>query len=294
VKAKILAALLAGCFGGALQASTVISCAWTTSALNTCLAGGLTNFQTQLDWAAFGTPDSTVHSTLWTSNMGGLNVTVSEQNAGVGEGARSAYDFGSVKFAGTWYDANTAPVSSPFNFVGHFNSITDSQPSSPTPPDSPYGDHLMGFAGNGVANANKALVLDFGTNGVSNIGFRIAAVSTVSFNATLVLYSGANGTGSVLGSYTSGTLGGGGTCSSLVSVAGSAPVPCNDALMLMATGFAGVQSVLVKTNDANGFYIGDIFLTDSALTSVPEPTPFVFAGCGLLLLILGKKRWGRA
>jgi len=291
VKAKILAAMLAGFFGGALHASTVISCAWTTSALNSCLTGGLANFQTQLDWAAFGTPDGTVHSSLWTANMGGLNVSVSEQNAGVGEGARSAYNFGSVKFAGTWYDANSAPVASPFDFVGHFNSITDSQPPAPTPPDSPYGDHLMGFAGNGVANASKMLVIDFGAPTISNIAFRIAAISTVSFNASLTLFSGANGTGTVLGTYTSGTLTGGGTCSGLVSQSGSAPVPCNDAMMLMATGFTGVQSIALRTNDANGFYIGDIFLPGP--TSVPEPSPMIFAGAGLLLLFLGKKRWSR-
>ena len=291
MKVKILATLLAGLFGGALHASTVISCGWDTSALNTCLAGGLTNFQTQLDWAAFGTPDSTVHSTLWTATTGGLNITVSEQNAGAGEGARSAYDFGSVKYLGTWYDANSAPVASPFNFVGHFNSITDNQPASATPPDSPYGDHLMGFAGNGAGGANKSLVIDFGTATISDLAFRIAAVSTVSFNASMTIYSGANGTGTILATYSSGLLNGGGTCSGLISVAGSAPVPCNDAAMLMATGFTGARSVVINTTDLNGFYVGDVFVTS---TDTPEPTPFVFAGCGLLLLILGKKRWGRA
>jgi hypothetical protein len=288
VRAKILAAMLAGVFGGALHASTVISCGWDTSALNTCLAGGLTNFQTQLDWAAFGTPDGTVHSSLWTQNMGGFIVTVSEQGAGAGEGARSAYDFGSVKFAGTWYDAQSAPVASPFYFQGDFNSITDNQPPSPLPPDSPYGDHLMGYAGNNTVNANRALVIDFGQSNVDNVGFRIAAVSSVSFTTSLVLYSGANGTGTVLGTYSSGTLSGGGTCDGLVTVGGAAPVPCNDAMMLMATGFSGVRSVAIKTSDNNGFYVGDIFL------STPEPSSIVLGGAGLLLLILGKKRWGRA
>jgi hypothetical protein len=278
--------MLAGLFGGALHASTVISCAWATSGPNNCVTAGLPNFQTQLDWAAFGTPSGAVNTGLWTNNMGKFTVTVSEQSPGVGEGARTADDFGSVKSGGIWYATNQSPDPAPFAFVGHFNSITDNQPSSPLAPDSPYGDHLMGLVGNGTTNASRALVISFGNTDITDLAFRIAATTTTSFTSSFSLYSGVNGTGTLLATFNSGSLSGGGTCAGLVSVSHAAPVPCNDAMMLMATGYSGIQSVVIKTNDPNGFYVGDIFVS-----SVPEPSTLVFGACGVVLLFLGRKRF---
>ena len=294
MKAKLVLLALAGVFGGTLQASTVISCSWSTSALNSCFNGGLTNFVTKLDWAAFGTPDGSVQTGLWTASTGGYNITVSTTGTDSGEGARTAYDFASVKAIIGGQPMWTSPGfvgDTTYNFAGHFNSITDNQPASPQAPDSPYGDHLIGLRGDGSTTGNvltKDLVVDFGTT-VSNVGFRIAANSDFSFNTTVQFFGGANGTGASLGTFTLNSLTAGGTCAGLTSVGGSAPVPCNDAQFIAALGLANARSMTLATTDVDGFWIGDL-----NLTSVPEPTPLIFAGSGLFLLFIGRKRWRRS
>jgi uncharacterized cupin superfamily protein len=290
VKRKLLVLAVAGLFGGALHASTVVSCSWASTATNSCIQGGLTNFATQLDWAAFGI-NGAVHTGLWTNTMSGYNVTVSEQNILAGEGARTADNFGSVLYNGTWYDYQSAPIVVPNAFVGHFNS--SSTPIVNVPGDYQNigvpGDHLMGLAANGGGSSNRALVIDFGKVD-PNFGFRIAAVQNASFNLTMNIFSGANGTGTLIGTYNFNSLTGGGTCATLRPGTGNTPAACNDAPFIAALNVAAARSISLSTDDLHGFFIGDIY----AGQVVPEPTPFLFAGCGLVLLYIGKKRWGRA
>ncbi len=296
MKVKLLALTIVGLFGGVLQASTVLSCGWDTTALNSCFSGGLTNFETKLDWAAFGTPDGSVNTGLWTANTGGYNISVSTENTGSGDGMRTAYNFDAVKVGGVWTEPGIAGIPTPYSFPGHFNAVTDNQPSSPMAPDSPYGDHLMGLATDGTplnSSAPKTLVIDFGGANIADLGFRIAATSNFSFDATVQFFSGANGTGASLGSWTFSGLPNGGVCNTLASTGGSAPVPCNNAYFIGATNFLSnglgtIHSASISTNDVDGFYVGDLMVT-----STPEPTPFVFAGFGLVLLVIGKKKWKR-
>lgn len=288
MKLRILAIAAAGWFGGALHASTVVSCGWSPTAINSCVTGGLTNFVTQLDWAAFGT-DGSIHNGLWTQNLtNGMTVTVSTQNANIagGEGARTAVNLGSVYYNSQWWDYQSSPVYVGAPFVGHFNapstpySLVSSDIFSPGIP----GDKLMGLAGNGVGTS-KALVIDFGQS-LSFFAFRIAAVNLSSFNVTLTTYAGANGTGSVLGTFNLNGLTGGGTCPGVRPGNFNVPTPCNDAQLIAAMGALNTRSIAIQTNDPSGFYIGDIYMA-------PEPSPFIFAGCGLALLIIGKKKFGR-
>jgi hypothetical protein len=293
VKTKLsIAVAIAGIFGGGvLQASTVISCGWDTAALNSCLSGGLTNFQTKLDWAAFGTPDGTVHTTLWTAASNGFTIGVSEAGLGSGQGAWTAYNYDSVYIGGAWVPRAIAAGSYPQSFAGHFDSITNPAnlpPASPGGPGQFGGDHLMGFAGAGGALNSTGLIIDFNAS-INALGFRVASTSNTTFNLTLNLFSGAGGTGTNLGSFTLNGLTGGGTCSSLYSVGATNPTACNDALFIAAMNAAGTRSATVTTNDIDGFFLGDLYVD-----SVPEPTPFIFAGCGLLLLIIGKKKFNGA
>lgn len=289
MKIKLLAVAMAGLFGGVLQASSVISCAWNTTSLNSCLSGGLTNFTTQLDWAAFGTPTATLHNSLWTASTGGYNITVSTENAAPNEGAGTAYNFGSVKIGSSWWDVQSVGASLPNNFAGNFNSVTDNPAPSPVASPTPYGDHLMGFVGE-TANTNKSLVIDLGTTAFTMLGFRLSAITNVSFDATIQFFSGANGTGSLIGpSVTLSNLMGGGPCAGLVTVYGAAPVPCNTAPFLIASGYTGARSFTINTNDAAGFYLGDLYVANN---NAPEPSTVIFGACGLVLLFIGKKRWG--
>jgi hypothetical protein len=261
----------------------------------------LTNFVTQLDWAAFGS-DSTVHSNLWTEPGSQLSVSTQDINASGGEGARSAVNLGSVYYNGTWYDYSSAPVYVGNVFVGHFNSPT-SPYTTPSPVSSTDffapgipGDHLIGLAGNGLAGStNKALVVDFGS-ALTNFAFRIAAVNLSTFNVTLKLFDGANGSGNLLGTYNfadpSGQfaqLTGGGTCAADRPGYNVVPSPCNDAMLIAAIGAVNTRSIAIQTNDPSGFYIGSVLAN-----SVPEPATYVFAGCGILLLFLGRKKFRRA
>lgn len=287
MRTKILAFVIAGLFGGALHASTVISCGWDTTALNNCMSGGLANFQTKLDWAAFGTPDGAVHTGLWTANTGGMNISVSTIGTGSGEGSRSAYVFDAVKVGGVWTDPGLAPFATPYAFPGNFNSITDSQPPSPEAPDSPYGDHLMGLRGNGdtsVPATSRQLLIDFGQT-LGKVGFRIASNSDFSFNATVQFFGGANGTNPI-GTWHFNSLTGGGVCNTLSINAANPPIPCNTAPFIAAMGI-NARGMSISTSDVDGFWIGDIH-------TAPEPSAMIFAGCGLGLLYLGRKKFKRA
>jgi hypothetical protein len=290
VKTKLLAVAIVTILAGALQASTVINCAWDGSSLNSCFTGGLPNFQSKLDWAAFGTPDGAVHTALWTASSAGYTIGISEQNLATGQGAWTAYDYDSVYVGGTWYPRAIAPGTYPKNFVGHFDSITNPANLPPAQPGSGQfgGDHLMGFAGNGGALNSTGLIIDFNAF-VTDIGFRIAATSNSSFNVTLSLFAGAGGTGASMGSFNINGLIGGGTCSSLSTVGGAAPVACSDAHFVGALGLAGARSATISANDIDGFFLSDLYLNQ-----LPEPTSFIFAGCGLVLLIIGRKKFNRA
>jgi len=254
----------------------------------------MTNFQTKLDWAAFGTPDGVTQTSLWTATSNGYTIGVSEQGLSAGQGARTAYNYDSIYFAplANWYP-KTMFGGVPNSFNGNFDSIVTTNgtptPGSPSPSDTPYGDHLMGFVGNGQTLNSTGLIIDLGQNNITSLGFRIAATHNTSFNMTLRLFDGLSGGGNSLGVFNLSNLTGGGTCASLTASPGISPVACNTATFVAALNFANVRSFSVMTNDLAGFYIDDLYLT-----STPEPTPLILAGFGLILVFIGKKKFTRA
>jgi len=240
-----------------------------------------------LDWAVFGAADGATHASLWTATSGGLTVGVSEQNA---FGLRRANNFSSL-FDGTQWHLATDVPSPGFYFGGHFDAPPDTiGTGSAVTPGTP-GDHLMGLIGNASQTGVMTMNLT-STFNVQNLGFRLSTTSTAAFSTEIQVWSGANGTGTLLTDYLSGTFAqGGGTCAALAITVSNPPAPCNDAPFVAFLNYAHIGSLVITTNDVDGFYLGNLRYSTDVLT--PEPTPLIFCGCGLVLLIVGKKRWSR-
>jgi hypothetical protein len=272
-----------------VQASSVISCSGTAASVNSCISSNLPNFQTQLDWAVFGTPDGTTHTGVWTASSGGLTIDVNSTGSGV-LGQRVADNYASLLIGGNWVLASNVP-GSPYAAPQHFDAPPDTTSSgSAMNPGNP-GDHLIGLVTNGSSTAGQ-LLLNLST-GQQSLGFRIGSTSNNLFDATIQLFSGANQTGTMLVNQTFANLNGGGTCANLFVTNSNPPAPCNDAPFLAFLNFTTnqIQSVRIMTNDVDGFYIGNLQL--GGAQAVPEPTSLIFCGCGVALLIIGKRQWKR-
>jgi hypothetical protein len=277
-------------FGGSLSASSAFSCSGVANSSNSCYTSHLSSFNTQLDWAVFGTPDGNPHFGVWTATSQGItiNVLASATSQSTMEGLRTAVNYNDVFIGGTWQPAVDFPPQ-PYSFVGHFDAPPNAQPGSPIAPGSP-GDHLMGLLLDGV-NASGSLNINLSA-AQTNLAFRLAAQHNSLFNATIQVFSGINQTGTLLDTINLTNFAGGGTCTSLISVNHAAPVPCNDAPFVGFLATTGIRSLSISSNDATGLYLGNLMITTPS--AVPEPTPLIFCGCGLALLIIGKKRWRRS
>src|SRR5438067_280787 len=230
VKRIIIALAIANIIGGVLQANTVISCSGTAAAVNSCYSSNLPAFNTRLDWAVFGSPDGSSNNGVWTTNAGGI--TVSAQNQG-GLGLRLADNYASVFTNGHWVLASNL-ANQPYSLSGHFDAPSDVMPSSAVTPGYPR-DTLIGLKLNGVSAAANML-LDYSA-GLNGVGFRIAATNNSTFDARVRLFSGLNGTGTLLEDYTFVNLNGGGTCASLFVTNSNPPKPCDDAPYVGFTGY---------------------------------------------------------
>jgi hypothetical protein len=278
----VVALAIAGFFGGALQAATVISCSGVATSSNSCYANSLPSFTTRLDWAVFGAPDGVLHQGVWTANnVAGYDISVSSQNSA---GLRVADNFASVLVNGNWILAGFIPTS-PYAFAGHFDAPPDTAQTSAIPPGNPYGDHLLGVATN-ANQANAKLVIDFSV-ALSDVALRIASTTASGFDARMQLFSGLDGTGILLGDNTYTGLTGGGNCATLSVSVSNPPSPCNDAPLIGMAGFNDlvVKSIVLSTSDPDGFFISSLMVN-----SAPEPASMILCGGGVLLLLLRKKR----
>jgi hypothetical protein len=257
------------------------------------MASQLPNFQTQLDWAVFGTPNGAIYNGVWTTNNilpSGVDVSVSAQGvSGSAEGLRLAYNMGSVFMGGDWVPASL-PANQPYSFGGHFDAPPDAQPTSAVAPGSP-GDHLLGLAldGTPLGGSPHDLVVDF-SSGVTNVGFRVSSVYDANFTVRVQVFTGLDGTGTMLSDSSFSYTGSGGQCAGLfVSGTRPTPVPCNDAPFIAALGYnKQAQSVLISTTDARGFYVGDLFVSDA-----PEPASVILSGFGILAIVARRRGWLR-
>jgi len=292
VKQFFLAIITLATLGARLDASSIIDCSGSASAISSCVAGNLPNFQSQLDWAILSNPtfnfSSPTSTALWTANNvtpGGMDVSVSGVGlSGAGEGLRLAYNLGTI-FDTQWTLASAYPAAGNLH-PSHFLSTSNPGALLATIQADPT-IHLLGMELNG-ASANRQLLLDF-SHGFDNLGFYAAASVDPTFSLRLQVFAGAGGTGALLGDVTFNSLSGGGTCSSLLS-APSAPVGCNDAPFFVASGFGNLgRSALISTSDTHGFYISNLLIAEQ----VPGPGPMVLSGCGLVLLAIGSRKWRR-
>ena len=281
MKRVLIAVSLATLVAGMASASTAFSCSGVATASNSCYSSNLPIFNTQLDWAVFGTPDGTLHSGVWTASSNGISVDVSTQNVAATEGLKTAYNYARILDNGFWALPTEIAGISPYNFNGHFDAPPDV--NSAFGPSSP-GDHLMGLSLDGTSQ-NSLMTLNFSQT-FNDIGFRIAAVSNPTFDAIISIYSGANGTGTLLNQLNLSSLGGGGTCASLRN---STPVPCNDAPFVAFMAQNAFASMTIWTNDNTGFFISNLSIAEA-----PEPTSLILCGCGVALLAFGKKRISRS
>jgi hypothetical protein len=288
--------MLAAVCGGRLQASGVIDCSGDPSAINTCLASKLPNFQTQLDWAILGQPfDGSVNNSIFSGTQGGINIQVTPVNlSGVGavEGLRLAYNLGSVFYGGEWTDPGL-PAFSAYIHPGHFNqTATPAGTAAQLLADPTI--RLLGVALNGTS-ATGGMLVDFNDPFV-NLGFYGAAKHDGNFSLTVKIYDGVGGTGNQLAnqtfSYNSLAYQPGGICASLLTT-NTAPTGCNNAPFFYASGFNTGRSALITTTDSSGFYLSNLYVGQANLEGAPEPGPMVLCGCGLALLALGSRRLRR-
>lgn len=265
---------------GALEASSVIACSGSATAVNSCYASHLSDFDSNLQWdtltatnpSAPTTENGNIYNTTWYGTTGFMNVTVT------GTELRLADNYGLVWTGSAWVNPLTFP-GYPYRFSGNFDAPPDTTPSSAVTPGSP-GDHLLGSA------SNTASFLIGTSSTLDVIGFRVAAVTMSTFDLTLSLFASSDGSGtpeilSVPG------LTGGGNCPGLFN---NPPTPCNTAAYVEVITSGPIRSFSVNTNDPSGFYI------DTLQVSAPEPSPMLLTGIGLLAgaLVLRRKQGGRA
>jgi hypothetical protein len=294
------------------HASTVISCSGDKTAVNSCMNSNLPSFTTRLDLGAVA-GDSTLnnnynHNVVWsTSNvLPGMNISVSDQGTGAGEGLVRAYDLAYYLLGGEWTPGSVSSNVLPYGgyFPGHFNSASDPNAS----PAQPVGDLLLGLKLNSGSGAVPSMLLSFGASGFDNIGFRVSSILASNFTLRVQVFANTTGTGTPLYDTLSdhtinwNFVGAGGTCASLTPNLGAGqpnPVPCNNAPFIGLEAFNGTaHSIRISTNDAGGFYIGNIYAGTSRFgpgtpSDAPEPGTVFLGSGGLALLIVAQRRYRR-
>lgn len=284
MKRLFLAAILAMSGGGALYAGVIIDCSGDKAQVNSCMAGKLPSFTTQLDWAAMHQPaDGSLHDGVWTVSLpDGINVSAHGTGLttvdGKPEGMLFGYNFGSIWDGTRW--VMDAP-GMPYGFAGRFDSKTTPPPGGG--PETDPGECLLGLWLNGVS-PNRQLVLDF-DKGIYGVGFRASSSYETNFNLRVQVFAETGGAPMLDKTLT--YTGVGGECKSLLTM-NAAPTACNDAPFIAALGLAGqAKKLVLSTDDRSGFYMGTLYVS----SSVPEPGAVILCGCGLVLLAIGSRRW---
>jgi hypothetical protein len=279
LKRIIIAVALASLAGGIASASSAFSCGGAAITTNNCYTvSALPHFTTQLDWAAFGTSNGDFSQMFTHTQADGVVIQAQALNApGTQQGLQLASNYARFFNGTTWQNA----TGTPYSYNGRFDAPPNTGATSAIPPGTP-GDSLLGLGLNGTSAGS--LLLNFHTN-VTDIGFRLASTTNLTFDGVVSLYSGLNGGGNLVAQLNL-TNSVGGTCPGL-SLA--VPVPCNDAALVAFLAQAPFKSIVISTNDTTGFHIGNVFYT-----SVPEPTSLILCGCGVALLWAGKKRRQRS
>ena len=294
MKRFVLTIALAFIGSGQLHANSVIACSGNAAAVNSCYTSHLPSFTTQLDWAILGTPDGTLYNGVWTTNNvlpSGLDVSVSGQNiSGLSEGIRLAYNLGKVFYIDQWTAAGSTPELGyyhPGKFVGTSNPTADIAIIKADP-----AIHLLGLALDGSPSPDGSLLLNF-SSGFDNLGFFVSGQHANDFSLRIQVFAGAGGAGASLSDTTHNFAGSGGTCLGMLV---GPPIPCGNAPFIFASAFGnGAKSVILSTTDVKGFYISNLWISDSSATNpVPEPTTMILSAGGLGLLLASRRLRRRA
>jgi hypothetical protein len=271
---------------GASYASGIISCSGVANSSNSCYTSHLSTFNLQLNWDTVSTSSSsyvappingTNYNSTWYGSAGYMNVAVT------GSSLIRADDYALLNTSLGWVNA---PGLGPYKFTGNFDSAPDTGLTTPgvNIPVNSYGEGLLGSynAGSFVIGSTNAIL--------SSFGFRISSITNSTFNVTVNLFSSTNGSGTPLQTLTLNGLSGGGNCSSLSTLTGGNPTPCNIAPFIYVTATGTVRSFSIATNDGTGFYIDALDLAGAG--AAPEPATMLFTGGGLVALawFLRRKR----
>lgn len=292
--------VLAVALVGSATASTLV-CSGTSAQVIACYNNDLALFNDSLDWGASiangglgsallssSNPYDPAANGPWTAHSTNdvqVSVSLGPGYTGTGDLLRAdnlamIYDPALGYF---WFPSLVAGYTDEQSFRGHFASPDSSSYAGQTP-----GDHLIGTFN---PSGNAPMLLSFNED-LSGLGFRISARTLSTFDVTLEVFDVSNPTASTtpIGTYSFTGLTGGGDCAGLSSIA---PVPCNDAPFVGITGFGGIRSIVVTTNDKQGLFIDALSLHDSS-ASVPEPGGMILVGFGLVAVgLLTRERFHR-
>jgi hypothetical protein len=185
-------------------------------------------------------------------------------------------------------DYVSAPLVDPD--LNYYTGTFDSQPN---PGAGNPGDHLIVMSG---SPNQRTLIIRLLTAQIG-AAFRISSNALSTFTASVKAYSVLNPTGSdvPIATATLNNVTGGGDCSS--GLGQDPPVPCNTAPFFGVHDLATpIMSLVVSTNDNQGFAIDTLFLQDwsnDPPPPTPEPAVAGLIGGGILLLVSCSKRFVR-
>ena len=181
MKRLLIAIGILSMIGGALNASTVISCSGRDFHERLLLLQ-YAQLHHAIGLGCVRNAHSLVlHTGVWTANnVSGYTVSVDSSGA---LGTARADNYVSTLVQGFW----VAGMPGPYNFSGRFEAPSDSG-NVFTSPDQ-YGERLMGLAGDGT-QASGTMTISL-SQSVSALGFRIDSFANPLFDVTMQLYSGA-------------------------------------------------------------------------------------------------------
>jgi hypothetical protein len=224
------------------------------------------------------------YNSTWYASAGYVNIDIT------GTSLIRADDYALLHTSDGWMSVTGY---GPYKFTGSFDSATDSGLTT-----SGVGIPVHNFSVPGIGTGGGESLLGSynagsfvigSTNAVlTSFGFRIAAISSATFNLTINLFGSTDGSGTALQTLTLNALSGGGNCAGLSILTNGSPTPCNTAPFIYVTATGNVRSFSIATSDPTGFYIDALDMNVAA----PEPTTMLITGGGLAALawFLRRKR----
>jgi len=190
------------------------------------------------------------------------------------------------------YTYCSASAPNPQVFAGHFANTQDWSNFPNGIAEYNWGDNLL------LAQSvtSGSIAINF-TSPATAVGFRISTLFNSDFIATITAYTGLNGTGTAIDTYSLNTNGSGlgGVCQSLIddpSTCGATPFVGDAPFVALQDNSSLIKSLTIATNDVHGFAIDTLFaqVNPPSGGSVPEPAVgFLLAGGFATIALLRRK-----